>query len=166
MPTNIAIALLRPRAGSNGGARRSTAVPAYMFAMSVCATVLERGGPGWLNVLVTLFFWNAAKFTWMVLFSAIALAASVPARMSRTSESGSTLRREDRVSEAPPDGVHQSKRVKTVLVTDGPEGLGHLQGHEGLSRSFRAGASGPAGQRDLIRTWIDRLDRRRVPFQL
>jgi hypothetical protein len=30
--------------------------------MSICATIVGRGGPGWLNLLVILFFWNAAKF--------------------------------------------------------------------------------------------------------
>jgi hypothetical protein len=38
------------------------ATPAYLFAMSVCATVVDRGGPGYLNVLVLLFAWNAIKF--------------------------------------------------------------------------------------------------------
>ena len=122
-----------------GGARRADGCACLPVRHERLRHLVERGGPGWLNVLVILFFWNAVKFTWMVLFSAIALAASVQrACRKRTSESGSTLRREDSVSEAPPDGVHQSERVKTVLVTDGPEGLGHLQGHEGLSRSVRS----------------------------
>lgn len=41
------------------------AVPAYVFAVSVCATIVADGGPGWLNVLVILFFWNAMKFAVM-----------------------------------------------------------------------------------------------------
>jgi hypothetical protein len=53
------------------------AVPAYLYAMSLCATLVERGGPGWLNLLVFLFFWNAMKFAWMAVLSPfhIALAA-------------------------------------------------------------------------------------------
>ena len=39
--------------------------PAYLFATSVCATLVERGGPGYLNALVVLFFWNAVKFAVM-----------------------------------------------------------------------------------------------------
>jgi hypothetical protein len=30
--------------------------------MSVCATIVTDGGPGWLNVLVFLFAWSALKF--------------------------------------------------------------------------------------------------------
>jgi membrane protein implicated in regulation of membrane protease activity len=38
------------------------ATPAYLFAIGVCATIVERGGPGWLNLLVLLFAWNSLKF--------------------------------------------------------------------------------------------------------
>ncbi len=63
MPTNIAIDLLRTRRGLKWAVPAAlVAVPAYLFAMSLCATVVERGGPGWLNVLVLLFAWNAMKF--------------------------------------------------------------------------------------------------------
>lgn len=36
--------------------------PTYLFAMSVCMTIIERDGLGYLNVLVMLFAWNAIKF--------------------------------------------------------------------------------------------------------
>ena len=35
----------------------------------------RRGGPGWLNVLVILFFWNAAKFAWLATLSPFFLLA-------------------------------------------------------------------------------------------
>lgn len=35
---------------------------AYLFATSICVTIVERGGPGYLNVCVLLFAWNATKF--------------------------------------------------------------------------------------------------------
>jgi hypothetical protein len=38
------------------------ATPSYLFALSVCATIVERGGPSYLNLLVLLFAWNAIKF--------------------------------------------------------------------------------------------------------
>jgi hypothetical protein len=70
MPTNIAIDLLRaPR-----GLRRAIpvallATPAYLLAMSICAQLATRPGLGWLNVLVLLFFWNAAKFAWLAVLT-------------------------------------------------------------------------------------------------
>jgi len=33
--------------------------------MSICATVLQRGGPGDLNVLLLLFAWNTLKFAFV-----------------------------------------------------------------------------------------------------
>lgn len=70
MPTNVAIDLLRSRRGLKWALPVAVvAVPGDLFAMSVCATIIERGGPGWLNVLVILFFWNATKFAWMAVLS-------------------------------------------------------------------------------------------------
>lgn len=37
----------------------------YLFAMSVCAVIIERGGAGYFNVLVLLFAWNSMKFAVM-----------------------------------------------------------------------------------------------------
>lgn len=66
VPTNIALDLVRTRGGLKWAVSiAAMAVPAYLFAMSLCATIVADGGPGWLNVLVILFFWNAAKFAWM-----------------------------------------------------------------------------------------------------
>jgi hypothetical protein len=70
MPTNIAIDLLRTPRGLKWAVPVAlVAVPAYLFAMSICATRVADGGPGWLNVLVILFFWNAMKFAWMAVLS-------------------------------------------------------------------------------------------------
>jgi hypothetical protein len=64
MPTNIAIDLLRTPRGLKWAIPAAlVATPTYLFAMSVCATIIERGGPGYLNVLVLLFAWNAMKFS-------------------------------------------------------------------------------------------------------
>jgi hypothetical protein len=59
------------------------ATPGYLFAMSVCATVVDRGGPGYLNVLVLLFAWNALKF-------AVMGAVSLPTLLWRSVASGRT----------------------------------------------------------------------------
>jgi len=76
MPTNIAIDLLRTPRGLKWAVPVAlVAVPAYLFAMSICATIVGRGGPGWLNVLVILFFWNAAKFAWLATLSPFFLLA-------------------------------------------------------------------------------------------
>lgn len=76
MPTNIAIDMLRTRRGLKWAVPVAlVAVPAYLYAMSLCATIIERGGPGWLNVLVILFFWNAIKFAWTAPMSAVLLLA-------------------------------------------------------------------------------------------
>ncbi|CUR58487.1 hypothetical protein NOCA250087 [metagenome] len=36
-----------------------------LFAIRVCATMVEGGGPGYLNALVMLFAWNAISFAVM-----------------------------------------------------------------------------------------------------
>lgn len=71
MPTNRAVALLCTTRGLTWAMPVALiASTAYLFATSVCATVVERGGPGYLNVLVILSFWNAVKFAWLAVLSA------------------------------------------------------------------------------------------------
>ena len=63
MPTNRAIDWLRTPRGLKWAIPVTfVATPTYLFAMSVCSVIIERGGPGCLNVLVMLFAWNAIKF--------------------------------------------------------------------------------------------------------
>jgi hypothetical protein len=70
MPTNRAIDWLRTPRGLRWAIPVAVvATPTYLFAMSACATIVERGGPGWLNVLVLLFAWNAVKLFSMALIS-------------------------------------------------------------------------------------------------
>lgn len=74
MPSNIALDLLRTRRGLKWAIPVAlVAVPVYLFAMSLCATVVADGGPGWLNLLVILLFWNAMKFAWMTILSPLLL---------------------------------------------------------------------------------------------
>ena len=66
MPTNRLIGWLRTPLGLKWAVPVAlVATPAYLFAMSVSAIVVDRGGRGYLNVLVWLFAWNALKFAAM-----------------------------------------------------------------------------------------------------
>lgn len=78
MPTNVAVELLHtPRGRKWAIPVMLVATPAYLFAMSICATIVERGGHGWFNVLVILFFWDAAKFAWLGVLAPFALLRAV-----------------------------------------------------------------------------------------
>lgn len=66
MPSNRAVDWLRTPRGLKWAIPVAlVATPNYLFAMSVCVVIVERGGPGYLNVLVMLFAWNAMKFAVM-----------------------------------------------------------------------------------------------------
>lgn len=74
MPTNRAVDWLRTPRGLKWAVPVAlVATPSYLFAMSVCVTLVERGGPGYLNVLVLLFAYNAMKFAVMAVLSPIRL---------------------------------------------------------------------------------------------
>lgn len=45
----------------------------YLLAASACTSLIAHGGPGWLNLLVLLFIWNALKFLVMGPVSVILL---------------------------------------------------------------------------------------------
>lgn len=71
MPSNILLDRLRARGGRKWAMPvGSLLAPAYLFLASLMTEVLHHGGPGWLNLLVLLFIWNAMKF--------LAVAALVP----------------------------------------------------------------------------------------
>lgn len=63
MPSNRTVGRLRGPRGLKWAIPISLiATPSYLFAVSVCATLVERGGPAYLNLLVLLSAWNAIKF--------------------------------------------------------------------------------------------------------
>lgn len=63
MPTNRTVDRLRGPRGLKWAIPVSViATLTYVFALSVCATIVQRGGPAYLNLLVVLFVWNAIKF--------------------------------------------------------------------------------------------------------
>lgn len=62
MPTNILLNALRTRRGLKwGGPAMLIAVP-YLLGAWLLTVWIADGGPGWLNLLVLLFIWNALKF--------------------------------------------------------------------------------------------------------
>lgn len=66
-PTNRLLARLRTRQGLRWAVPVALVlVPVYLFAASIATTVIEDGGPGWLNLIVVLLIWNALKFAAMV----------------------------------------------------------------------------------------------------
>ena len=66
MPTNRAVDwLCAPRGVKWAIPFAVVAASAYFLAMSVCATVVERGGSEYLKLLVLLFAWNAMKFAFL-----------------------------------------------------------------------------------------------------
>lgn len=85
MPTNRAVAWLRtPRGLMWAIPVALLATPTYLFAMSVGVVIIQRGGPGYLNVLVMLFAWNALKFAAVgVLAPLIALREAGERRLPR-----------------------------------------------------------------------------------
>ena len=79
-PTNRLAARLRARGGLGSALAAMAAGAAYLFAAATCTMLLGRGGPGWLNVLVLLFIWNAFK---LALAGPVILVACARRRMAR-----------------------------------------------------------------------------------
>ncbi|MCT1425406.1 sulfate permease [Corynebacterium sanguinis] len=55
MPTNIALDAIRTRRGLKWGILAMLLAVPYFLAANYCITLIEGGGPGWLNLLVLLF---------------------------------------------------------------------------------------------------------------
>ena len=70
MPTNRALDWLRTPRGLKWAVPVALmAVPAYLAVIAIVAQFALLPGLGWLNVLVLLCFWNAAKFASMATLS-------------------------------------------------------------------------------------------------
>lgn len=61
-PTNILLDLIRTRRGLKWGLPAMLLAAPYLLAASVCTNLIAGGAPGWINLLVLLFIWNAMKF--------------------------------------------------------------------------------------------------------
>ena len=73
LPTNILLDLIRTRRGLKWGVPAMLLAAPYLLAASICTNLIADGGPGWLNLLVILFIWNALKFIVMGPVSLIVL---------------------------------------------------------------------------------------------
>lgn len=74
-PTNILLRHLRTRGGLKWAIPAALElVPSYLFGAVITTNVVADGGPGWLNVLLILMFWNAIRFGAMGAISPVLLA--------------------------------------------------------------------------------------------
>lgn len=73
MPTNIALDAIRTRRGLKWGIPAMLLAVPYFLAANYCLMLIEGGGPGWLNLLVLVFCWNALKLLIMGPISAVLL---------------------------------------------------------------------------------------------
>ncbi len=62
MPTNILLDALRTRRGLKWGVPAMLIAVPYLLGAWLLTVWIADGGPGWLNLLVLLFIWNALKF--------------------------------------------------------------------------------------------------------
>lgn len=74
MPTNVALDAIRTRRGLKWGVPAMLLAIPYLLAASICTSLIAAGRPGWLNLLVLLFIWNAMKFIIMGPVSLLLLA--------------------------------------------------------------------------------------------
>ncbi|NYE93875.1 phosphotransferase system glucose/maltose/N-acetylglucosamine-specific IIC component [Psychromicrobium silvestre] len=86
MPTNRLLDAIRTRRGLKWGIPAMFLAVPYLFAASICTSLMADGGPGWLNLLVLLFIWNAMKFIVMGPITAVLLART---RLGKASSHGS-----------------------------------------------------------------------------
>jgi hypothetical protein len=85
-PTNILLAAIHTRRGLKWGTLATLLAAPYTFAAVMCVGLVEGGAPGWVNLLVLLFLWNALKFVIVGPVSVIRLihARAVEGRARRT----------------------------------------------------------------------------------
>ncbi|WP_203335585.1 hypothetical protein [Nocardioides limicola] len=70
MPTNRVVDWLRTPRGLKWAIPLALiATPTYLGLTALAIELAARSGLGFVNVLVFLFFWNAAKFAWMAVLS-------------------------------------------------------------------------------------------------
>jgi hypothetical protein len=82
MPTNRAVDWLRSPSGLKWAIPVAlVATPTYLGLTALAIQLAARPGLGFLNLLVFLFFWNAAKFAWMAVLSSPLMLANALARL-------------------------------------------------------------------------------------
>lgn len=61
-PTNLLLDRIRSRHGLKWGIPTMLLAVPFVLAAATCVAGIHDGGPGWLNLLVILFIWDALKF--------------------------------------------------------------------------------------------------------
>lgn len=64
-PTNLLLNRIRTRRGLKWGIPAMLIAAPYLLGAAICTQLIKDGGPGWFNLLVALFIWNAFKFLWI-----------------------------------------------------------------------------------------------------
>ena len=79
MPTNILLDALRTRRGLKWGVPAMLIAVPYLLGAWLLTVWIADGGPGWLNLLVLLFIWNALK---LLVNGPITLVVLIRARLA------------------------------------------------------------------------------------
>ena len=80
-PSNILLRHLRTCGGLKWAIPAALLlVPTYVFAAAIATTVIDDGGPGWLNLVVLTCIWNAIRVSYIGVLSPILLVASARRR--------------------------------------------------------------------------------------
>lgn len=76
-PTNIVLRMVRRRRGLKWGPLvGAIGVIVFGGGLYVFREAILEGGPGWLNLFVLLFLWNAFKLFWTIPLSLLRLAVA------------------------------------------------------------------------------------------
>jgi hypothetical protein len=73
-PSNIIIRRVHARDGIKSGPLVGLAgVTIYGLLLVAAASVVHHGGPGWINLIMLVAFWDAIKFAWLIPISLVRL---------------------------------------------------------------------------------------------
>ncbi len=84
MPTNRLVRWLRSPSGLKWAIPVALiAATSYLLAMKGCMTIIDHGGPAYLNVLAGLFAWNTLKFTVVALLAPVTILRRIVGRATQ-----------------------------------------------------------------------------------
>jgi hypothetical protein len=98
-PTNLLLDRIRTRRGLKWGIPAMFLAAPLLIAAATCTAGILNGAPGWLNLLVVLFIWDALKFHVMGPVS-LGLLAGVRVRETKDRRQGDQRRHDLVVHEA------------------------------------------------------------------
>lgn len=110
-PTNILIGAIFTRRGLKWGMLAMLLAGPYLLAAVLCVGWIERGGPGWLNLLVLLFLWNAIKFVVvgpvsLLWLARVGVGEARVRRLSRVAAISDEVPLQERMSRSPARVLH------------------------------------------------------------